>query len=160
MSRRGAHVIFLLPTPPLRSTIHSFFPLYARAKGSRLVVTQTLSKAWGLAGIRCGLAFGNEKVIDLFNRVKAPYNVNTLTSMAACSALGGEGTQAHMQYLSNLAAVASGREKLRRALADESVFPEVVEVLPSDTNFVVFRLQKGIDAKCVILFGFESHICE
>ena len=86
-------------------------------------------------------------MIDLFNRVKAPYNLNTLTNMAACSALGGAGTQAHAQFLSNLAAVASGREKLRRALADASAFPEVVEVLPSDTNFVVFRLKEGVDAK-------------
>ncbi len=48
-----------------------------------LIVMQTLSKAWGLAGIRLGMAFAHPKIIRLFNAVKPPYNVNVLTQTAA-----------------------------------------------------------------------------
>ena len=41
-----------------------------------LVVMQTLSKAWGLAALRLGLGFASEKIIELFNKVKPPYNIN------------------------------------------------------------------------------------
>ena len=41
-----------------------------------LIVMQTLSKAWGLAALRLGIAFASEKMIDLFNKVKPPYNIN------------------------------------------------------------------------------------
>ncbi|MEO8720134.1 MAG: histidinol-phosphate transaminase [Ginsengibacter sp.] len=52
-----------------------------------LVVMQTLSKAWGLAGLRLGLAFGSEKIIDLFNKVKPPYNINQSSQHLAIKAL-------------------------------------------------------------------------
>ena len=43
------------------------------------IVLQTFSKAWGLAGIRCGLAFSSPEIIELLNKVKPPYNLNILT---------------------------------------------------------------------------------
>ncbi len=54
---------------------------------NNLVVLQTLSKAWGLAGIRLGMAFANEEVIEVLNRIKPPYNVNQLTQEAALKKL-------------------------------------------------------------------------
>ena len=56
-------------------------------KYPNIVVLQTLSKAFGLAGIRCGFAIGSPDVIQLMNNVKAPYNVNSLTSEVAINAL-------------------------------------------------------------------------
>jgi histidinol-phosphate aminotransferase len=53
------------------------------SKYPHLVVLQTLSKAFGLAGIRLGFAVGNREIIGVMNKVKAPYNVNCLTSELA-----------------------------------------------------------------------------
>ena len=52
-----------------------------------LIVMQTLSKAWGLAALRLGLGFASEKIIDLFNRVKPPYNVNLSSQQLGIKAL-------------------------------------------------------------------------
>ncbi len=52
-----------------------------------LVVLQTFSKAWGLAGLRLGMAFANPDVIQLFNKVKPPYNLNLLTQQKALEVL-------------------------------------------------------------------------
>src|SRR6185436_14084232 len=52
-----------------------------------LVVMQTLSKAWGLAGLRLGMAFASQPIIDLMNKVKYPYNINTATQLLALEAL-------------------------------------------------------------------------
>merc|ERR1712176_143114 len=61
-------------------------------KYPNIVVLQTLSKAFGLAGIRCGFAIGAEDVIQLMNNVKAPYNVNSLTAEVALNSLDSIGT--------------------------------------------------------------------
>lgn len=118
------------------------FSLSSKGAGSRLIVTQTLSKAWGMAGIRCGLAFANDEVIDLFNRVKAPYNVNVITSLFACVAVGGASRlqDSHPK----LSLLIDGR---RRAINALQTFPGVEEVYPSDANFIIFRLVPDIDAK-------------
>ena len=52
-------------------------------KHKRLIVLQTLSKGFGLAGIRLGIAFGDPKLIHVLNNVKAPYNISKLTSDVA-----------------------------------------------------------------------------
>jgi histidinol-phosphate aminotransferase len=67
-----------------------------------LVVMQTLSKAFGLAGIRLGAAFAAPPVASLLNNLKAPYNVSSPTSAIACQALGKEG----------LAVMRANREKI------------------------------------------------
>jgi histidinol-phosphate aminotransferase len=48
---------------------------------------QTLSKAWGLAGLRLGMAFASQPIIELMNKVKYPYNINTATQLLALEAL-------------------------------------------------------------------------
>ncbi len=67
----------------------SVVPLLAQYPN--LVVLQTLSKAWGLAGIRLGIALANEAVIAVFNKIKPPYNVNLLTQQVALQALEDHG---------------------------------------------------------------------
>jgi histidinol-phosphate aminotransferase len=54
---------------------------------ANLVVLQTLSKAWGLAALRVGMAFASEEIIEVFNRVKPPYNINEASQQLALAAL-------------------------------------------------------------------------
>ena len=57
------------------------------AKHPNLIVLNTMSKAWGCAAIRLGMAFASQDIIDIFNKVKYPYNVNQLTQQQALEAL-------------------------------------------------------------------------
>ena len=57
------------------------------AKYPNLIVLNTMSKAWGCAAIRLGMAFASEEIISIFNKVKYPYNVNQLTQLQALEAL-------------------------------------------------------------------------
>ena len=57
------------------------------AKYPNLIVLNTMSKAWGCAAIRLGMAFASKDIIELFNKVKYPYNVNALTQQQALEAL-------------------------------------------------------------------------
>ena len=105
------------------------------AKYPNVVVLQTLSKAFGLAAIRCGFCLGSPDVIQLMNNVKAPYNVNALTSRTAMEAVE------KMESLqTNIQSVLSEREKVATALAG---LEYVTKVYPSDSNFLLFRLQKN-----------------
>lgn len=99
-----------------------------------IVVLQTLSKAFGLAGIRCGFAIGSPDVIQLMNNVKAPYNVNSLTSEVAINALNSIDT-----LQGNITAILSQRDVVAEKLKSLDF---VVEVFPSDSNFLLFRLKE------------------
>ncbi|MEP7213298.1 MAG: histidinol-phosphate transaminase [Acidobacteriota bacterium] len=96
-----------------------------------LVVLQTFSKAWGMAGARVGLAFGNEKIIELFNRVKPPYNVNELSQKAAISALDG-GAKVSKWIEQIIEQRASLRDRLAPMRITEKVYP-------SDSNFLLVK---------------------
>src|SRR5690606_27250264 len=54
---------------------------------SNMVVLQTFSKAWGMAGLRLGMAFADESIISVLNNIKAPYNISAATQKAALNAL-------------------------------------------------------------------------
>lgn len=98
-----------------------------------VVVLQTLSKAFGLAGIRCGFCIGAPDVIQLMNNVKAPYNVNVLTSEVAINALK------NTKVLdTNIGLVLSQRKVVMEKLNKLDI---VTEVFPSDSNFVLFRMK-------------------
>ena len=99
-----------------------------------VVVLQTLSKAFGLAGIRCGFAIGPSDVIQLMNNVKAPYNVNKLTSDAAANAL----RNTHVLE-KNVKEVLDQREWVAKKL---EVLEFVEKVYPSDSNFLLFRVKQ------------------
>lgn len=101
---------------------------------NNIVVLQTLSKAFGLAGIRCGFAIGPPDVIQLMNNVKAPYNVNKLTSDAAANAL--KNTDVLEKHVKS---VLGERELLRKELEGLDF---VEKVYPSDSNFLLFRVKQ------------------
>lgn len=94
-----------------------------------LIILQTLSKAWGMAGLRVGLAFASEEVISLFARVKYPYNLSCLTQRVAEEQLAQPIAQ-------HLAQIRTERASLARALA---ACPCVERVYPSDANFLLVR---------------------
>jgi histidinol-phosphate aminotransferase len=103
------------------------------AKYPNVVVLQTLSKAFGLAAIRCGFCLGPPDVIQLMNNVKAPYNVNALTSKLALEAFDS------VDGLSvNVASLLAQREGVAAAL-EKLEF--VTKVYPSDSNFLLFRMK-------------------
>ncbi len=103
-------------------------------KYPNIVVLQTLSKAFGLAGIRCGFCIGAPDVIQLMNNVKAPYNVNVLTSEVAINAMSSIET-----LQKNVANLLEQREVVRTQL--EALTDIVVKVYPSDANFLLFRVK-------------------
>ena len=96
-----------------------------------LVILQTFSKAWGLAGIRLGMAFASPEIIGYFNKVKPPYNINQLTQEAAMKALEDKETQeAQVQQ------VLGQRTLLQQYLAG---LPFVERIYPSDANFLLVK---------------------
>lgn len=98
-----------------------------------MVVLQTLSKAWGVAGIRLGMAFAHPDLIAFMSAVKYPYNVNSLTIAEALRALGKrEVTKNWVQE------ILEEREKLSVMLGKLSF---VLEVSPSDANFLLVRVK-------------------
>jgi histidinol-phosphate aminotransferase len=101
-------------------------------KYPNLVICQTLSKAFGLAGIRLGLLFGSKEIISWLNKIKPPYNVNQLTQQFALDYLNN-----WEKIQSETAEIISERKVLEIALAKYSF---VEEVFPSDANFILVRV--------------------
>ncbi len=100
------------------------------AKYPNLVVLQTLSKAWGMAGLRCGLAFASPEIIGYMNRVKYPYNINVATSQIV-ERLLAEPVPEHVKVIKE------ERKKLAEALTG---FPFVKKIHPSDANFLLVKV--------------------
>ena len=97
-----------------------------------LIITQTLSKAYGLAGIRLGICIASEEIIDILNKIKPPYNINSLTQERAISALADwDTTQGQITQL------IAERKGLFAQLEKISF---VEKVYPSDANFLLARV--------------------
>jgi histidinol-phosphate aminotransferase len=114
---------------------------------ANLVVLQTLSKAWGLAGLRVGMAFASEEIIEVMNKVKPPYNVNEASQQLALKALANV-DQVNGWIKETLAL----RDILVLALKD---FDFVLDIYPSDANFI---LVKTTDPKFIYSFLVEKGI--
>jgi histidinol-phosphate aminotransferase len=97
-----------------------------------LVVLQTLSKAWGLAGLRLGMCFASPQIIEYLNKVKAPYNINIVTQELALQALEEVGQVNDMIQL-----LVDMRIALAQVIAS---MPHVIRVFPSDTNFILVKI--------------------
>ncbi|MEQ9263804.1 MAG: histidinol-phosphate transaminase [Balneolaceae bacterium] len=126
---------------------------------NNLVVLQTMSKSFGLAGIRLGIAMADSEIINYMMKVKAPYNVNKLTSQVALKGLANTNA---MKAKVNL--IKYEREEIIKRL---NAIPQVEKVYPSDANFLIFRipealsLYKKVAARGVVIRyrGNEPH-CE
>lgn len=105
---------------------------------SNLVILQTLSKAWGLAGLRVGMAFASEELIEVFNKVKPPYNINEASQELALEALQ------NVDQVNNwIKETVAERNKLIEELSQCAL---VIKIYPSDANFV---LVKTINPKAI-----------
>ena len=117
------------------------------AEYANLVVIQTLSKAWGLAGIRIGMAFASEAIIEILNRVKPPYNIGTPAQELALAAFD------HVEEVNRwIKITVQERQSLIRGLM---MFDFVKKIFPSDANFVLVRF---VDAEKVYRFLLEKGI--
>ncbi|WP_256007402.1 histidinol-phosphate transaminase [Pedobacter deserti] len=100
---------------------------------SNLVVLQTFSKAWGLAALRLGMAFASRQVIDIFNKVKPPYNINQATQDIALNALK------NIEQVNEwIRVTVADREQL---IADLQELDSVLNVYPSDANFILAKVK-------------------
>ena len=100
-----------------------------------LVVMQTLSKAWGLAGLRLGMAFASQPIIELLNKVKYPYNINTATQLLALEALN------NIDWVNDhISKTVLEREKLKDHLLTLSITEVIV---PSDANFLLVKMKNA-----------------
>lgn len=109
----------------------SSLPSYTKdlSKYPNLVVFQTLSKAWGAAGIRLGMAFASPEIIAVLNKIKYPYNVNQLTQEKALEILNNQETMK-----SQLTLILSERTRLQQEL---TAIPCVRKIYPTDANFIL-----------------------
>jgi histidinol-phosphate aminotransferase len=105
------------------------------AEFPNLIVMQTLSKAWGLAGIRLGMAFASKRIIEVLTKIKLPYNLNVLTQKTALNALNNI-----EQYNQNLAVIKNERIKLVNELEKLSV---VQKIYPSDGNYLLCKFKNA-----------------
>ncbi|MBI2296682.1 MAG: histidinol-phosphate transaminase [Betaproteobacteria bacterium] len=124
-----------------------------------LIVTRTFSKVYGLAGLRVGCAFADPGVADLMNRVRQPFNVNSLSLAAAAAALGDHEFVRRSFELnrSGMKQITDGLEKLG------------IEFIPSFGNFVSFRvgaaeavfqrlLKMGVIVRPIASYGMPQHL--
>jgi len=124
-----------------------------------LVILQTLSKAWGLAGLRVGMAFASEPIIDLFNKIKPPYNINVVSQQIALDALNNiDKINAWIKE------TVSEREKLKAEIEQLSF---VLKVYPSEANFLLVKttdankLYHFLESKQIIVRNRNSvMLCE
>lgn len=98
---------------------------------TNLVVLQTFSKAWGLAGLRLGMAFSSAGIIEVLNRIKPPYNINQVTQELALAALDRVD-----QVNEWIRQTVAERQRLTEGLGR---FPFVTYIYPSDANFLLVR---------------------
>jgi histidinol-phosphate aminotransferase len=114
----------------------SFLPSLKRYPN--LVILQTFSKAWGMAGLRLGIAFAEEQIIEILSRIKYPYNLSVLTQQKALELLAFEEKKTEWVKI-----LLGERDRLIRELGR---FPFVLKIYPSDANFLLVKTNdpKGI----------------
>jgi len=135
----------------------SFLPLLDQYPN--LVILQTFSKAWGMAGLRLGMAFASEPIIDVLSRIKYPYNLSILTQQKGLELLADE-----QQKLDWVAIILKEREKM---ITNLKKYPFVVTVYPTDANFVLVKTHdpRGIyqflvDEKIIVRDRSSIALCE
>ena len=112
-----------------------------------LVVLQTLSKAWGLAGLRIGIGFASKELIQILMMIKPPYNINSSSQTLALQRL--EDNAFYAQCVEN---TLTEKNHLIRQL---NTFSFIQEVFPSDSNFILVRMN---DAQSVYHFLLDKGI--
>jgi histidinol-phosphate aminotransferase len=124
-----------------------------------LVVMHTLSKAWGLAGLRLGMAYASSSIVEILNKVKPPYNINQATQDLALKALGEVDQVNEM-----IRVIVRMREELKMKLV---ALPHVLKVYVSDANFLLVRVDSPdaiygylLDRQIVVRDRSRVELCE
>ncbi len=124
-----------------------------------LVVMQTFSKAWGMAGLRLGMAFAHPEIIHYLNKVKAPYNISELTQRTVGAILDHSDQKVKM-----VEEILQLREELIQSLEN---IPSVQKIYPTDTNFVLVKFddanrvyRKLIDDQIIVRNRSNVRLCE
>lgn len=100
-----------------------------------LFIIQTLSKAWGLAGLRLGMGFASKQIIAILNKIKPPYNINSLTQEKALEAIG------YLEEKNNAVdTILSEKVKL---IENIKLIERVKFIYPSDTNFILVKINNA-----------------
>ena len=109
------------------------FSRYINSETSNVIVLQTMSKAWGSAAIRLGMAFAKKEIIGIFNKVKYPYNVNQLTQEQAMKRL--KDTQPVEQWVNILL------QERGRTMEAFGELPICEKIYPTDANFFLAKVK-------------------
>ena len=124
-----------------------------------LVVMQTLSKAWGLAGLRVGMAFASKEIIQILLKIKPPYNISEPVQELAVKALDNVETVNAM-----IKELVAQREWLENELPN---IPAVIHIYPSDANFLLVKVKDAtsmykhlIENKIVVRDRSKVVLCE
>ena len=124
-----------------------------------LIILQTFSKAWGLAGLRLGMAFASAELIAILNKIKYPYNVNIQTQEIALNALQAEETKNNA-----VAEIVEQREKLKKNILK---LPITRNVYHSDANFLLVKMTDApsvyrylMDRKIIIRDRSKVTLCK
>jgi histidinol-phosphate aminotransferase len=97
-----------------------------------LIITQTLSKAYGLAGIRLGICYSSAEIVSVLNKIKPPYNVNELTQKRALERLNDTNI-----IESEIKSIIRHREDLLKVLVDINY---VEKIYPTEANFILIKV--------------------
>ena len=111
------------------------FSRYINSETSNVIVLQTMSKAWGSAAIRLGMAFAKKEIIAIFNKVKYPYNVNMLTQEQAMKRL--KDTQPVEQWINILL------QERGRTMEAFGELPICEKIYPTDANFFLAKVKNA-----------------
>jgi len=125
-------------------------------KYDNLIVSQTFSKAWGLAGVRVGAAYASKEIIDLYKKVKPPYNVSVLNQEAVLKTLDNIS-----EIEENIKAILTERETLKDTLTSLSF---VKKIYPTEANFLLVEVDEAdvtyqyLIEKKVIIRNRNTHV--
>ncbi|MEG0929347.1 histidinol-phosphate transaminase [Algoriella sp.] len=100
-----------------------------------VIVTQTLSKAVGLAGIRLGILYASQEIVDVLNKIKPPYNINQLTQLKAIEILSN-----YNKVIDATKLIIQQKNVLEKALTEISF---VKKIYPSDANFILIKVDNA-----------------
>ena len=135
----------------------SFLPVLEQYPN--LVILQTFSKAWGMAGLRLGMAFGSVQIIEILSRIKYPYNLSILTQQKALELLADK-----QRMIDWVNVILKERAKMIEVLVK---YPFVVKVYRTDANFVLVKThdprgiyQYLVEEKIIVRDRSSISLCE
>jgi len=124
-----------------------------------LIVTQTLSKAYGLAGIRLGICYASTEIIAILNKIKPPYNVNELTQKRALKRLINKN-----DFINEIGLIIDEKNRLFKELLQ---IKYIIKIFPSEANFILIKVDDAskrynqlLDKGIVIRNRTSQPLCE